>query len=164
MQHVELLTGITAAPASGWARSVKDAANSFCWRLAARPALAAYADIQLKMGAGNQGMDNVNLVRKVSAADSKAHPQDDVLLTIYASSTVIAGADKYLEYRGLSWPRTGMDIDDINALLEYCRAFVHYEGDVTTDPMPLAYVEPIPFFTKAVDVGLPQAVHHEGTH
>lgn len=143
LQHVDFAEGLTAGPTTGNVRAVKDAANSFCWRLAVRPALAAYTNAPLKVDGRTS---NLQMTTAVLAANYAKHPEEKVALTLYSAALTVSGADAYLRYRGLEWPKTGRDIDGVNALLEYCKALIHDPNDITTQQVPVESVKADPFF------------------
>jgi hypothetical protein len=147
IQHLELATGASAAPVHEPARAVKDAANSYCWNVSVRPALAAYTDTQIP------GNDAGSSAVEIGAAMYAQHPDSQLALGAYAVLLDVTGANAYLESRGLKWPESGRDIDDINGLLEYCRALIQSNSDITKEPLSVDRIEPIPFFTHKVDVG-----------
>lgn len=132
-QHVALAAGITAAPADPAARKIKDRANSLCWGLAVRPALAAGSPLRIKDGSGLGSSDKLSLF----ADYYRRYPEDPAALNFYALTLLAHNAQQYLDANDLDWPRSGTDLRGINGLLVFCRTFVHYDGDIRTAPLPV---------------------------
>lgn len=141
-QHVALVAGITAAPADPAARKIKDQANSLCWGLAVRPALAAGTPLRIKDGSELGSSDKVSLLTDYY----HRYPDDPAALNLYALTLLARNAQQYLDANDLDWPQRGTDLRGINGLLAFCRTFVHYDGDIRTAPVPVDGIGPGDFF------------------
>ena len=144
LERVELATGHTAAPRHGRGRLIKDLANATCFRVSTELALAAGTTFKVPnpvaAGAGKGGVD------KIIASLYKEHPQSLAVQEIYAVILLVHGIKEYQAYEGQSWPQDGRNLHEINALLGYCHAFVHYRGDIRTRTLPGVEVSPAHFF------------------
>lgn len=141
LERVELARGVTTAPAKGAGRTIKDRANAVCWRIAGRPAIAAGTTFKFKSQSGIGG-GGVNLVANIY----QQHPNDIRAQYFYAAALTLHAASNYLASQGLKMPASGKDFSSINALLGFCRAFIHYPGDIRNKPMPLRDVKPVHLF------------------
>lgn len=147
LQHVELAAGATAAPNGHEAREIKDYANSACWILSVRPALAVGSKDSVIGVPGSIGGGAVRMAKAV--ADN--YPDDDLSLHYYSAVLVMAGMNEYLDQSGIRSPESGTDVDQIKTMLRYCRAFVHYSGDVRDSNMPDKLVDSVDLYEFTPD-------------
>jgi len=147
LQHIELATGVTAAPNGPDARRVKDYANSACWILSVRPALAMGSEDSV---IGVPGSISGGAARMAKAV-AENYPDDELSRHYYSAVLVMAGMNEYLDHVGMRSPDSGNDVDQIESMLRYCRAFVHYSGDVRDSNMPVKLVDSVALYEFTPD-------------
>ncbi|WP_406663545.1 hypothetical protein [Gallaecimonas sp. GXIMD1310] len=121
---------------------VKRQANAQCWKIAARPALALGQAETVK---GGTKVPMLSMVLGVFKKNYERH-HDPAALQLYAGTLLMKNAQHYMDAQGLSWPQKGSDERSIRASLKFCRAFIAWQGDVTTTMMPLSLADAQPDF------------------
>lgn len=105
------------------ASQLKKYANSSCWRLAVRPALAIGTDNKVKVPAiSDYTLDLMEDIYKSNESEVEA-------TMMYGSTLLISDADEYMASLDLNWPQSGRDELEINALLDFCKLYLANNGD-----------------------------------
>ncbi|MGH2507708.1 MAG: hypothetical protein ACRDHZ_09960, partial [Ktedonobacteraceae bacterium] len=99
--------------------------------------------------------------RGLLAGIYKKHPKDMLAQELYAVDLTLHEGSEYLSVEGLKMPRNGKDLIAINSLLGFCRAFVHYRGDIRKKPMPLLNIKPANLFPIPAATSASQAATSE---
>ncbi|MHB1799587.1 MAG: hypothetical protein ACYCUI_15025 [Vulcanimicrobiaceae bacterium] len=123
---------------------VKSEADAECWQLAVRPSLAAGLPIRVKSGG--------ELPRGLIPAFAALHrqsPNNVAVLKVYALLLLVSNARSFLTYINEPWPYQGTDIEGLNAVLGFCKYFIHYKGDIETAHLSPRKVKFSPFFHKS---------------
>jgi hypothetical protein len=146
LQKVELANNVTAAPESTKGREIKNRVNSVCWLIAGRPAIAAGTDFQLKKLKNAIKPDKAGATARLAAEMYKQHPKTALAKKVYALVLATNETGRYFETQGLNIPTNGKDFNGINAMLGFCRALIHYPGDLRKEHLPLELIRPTHLF------------------
>lgn len=106
------------------AAQLKKHANSACWRLAVRPALAAGTKERLKAppSAFLRLGDTAKAIYQANQTEVEAQ-------TLYATVLLIKEADHYMGEQDLTWPTRGDDEVEIQALMAFCKSYLQQAVD-----------------------------------
>lgn len=126
LAHVALERGRLAAPAQSAARALKDAANARCWAYSLGQAFAAGST---KASIPTSG-DDFSLALTWMGKAYEEYPDDRQLRQSYATGLVIDRLAQFLKSKDLARQPNGPSLAQINAILTFCRAFVHSNEDV----------------------------------
>lgn len=101
------------------ASQLKKYANSSCWRLAVRPALALGTSHKVKTPPATY-TSMLGLFENMY----KTNENEVEAVLMYASGLLVSDADDYMASLDINWPQTGRDETEINALLDFCASYL----------------------------------------
>lgn len=127
LQLAAYVSGDLPRPNTPEATLLKKHANSACWRLAVRPALA---------------LDTTQIIQAPPSAFSdmeapaskvyQEHRNEIPAQAFYATVLLVNEADGYMAKADLNWPLRGSDTREINALLDFCKSYLMTAKDPRT--------------------------------
>lgn len=127
LQLAQYVTGQLPQPTNNEASQLKKHANSACWRLAVRPALAL-GTAQIIKAPPSAFSDMEATASKVY----QEHRNEIPAQAFYATVLLVNEADGYMAAADLNWPLRGSDAREINALLDFCKSYLMTAKDPRT--------------------------------
>lgn len=137
VQHVALEYGLTSAPESGMARTVKAHANSLCWLTAARRALYLGSDLPVRPSSDSVSLSQLSLALPLIRSSHERNPDDDSVLQMLAGIALLRDEERFIEARRIQRPSLGTQTERIDSVMGFCRDYLQYPGNVLEDPIPL---------------------------
>ncbi|RUO74923.1 hypothetical protein CWI80_06225 [Pseudidiomarina sediminum] len=127
LQLAAYVSGDLPRPNAPEAALLKKHANSACWRLAVRPALALDTTqiIQAPPSAFASLTDSAREMYLNNRTDVQAQQ-------FYTTVLLVNEADGYMAEADLNWPLRGSDTREINALLDFCKSYLMTAKDPRT--------------------------------
>jgi len=117
-------SGLVPHPSESSAYELKKYANSSCWRLAVRPALALGTTNKVKSPPPGYG-SLLNIFENMYTSNK----DEAEAVLVYASGLLISSADEHMSLLDLNWPQSGRDEAEINALLDFCKSYLKSDRD-----------------------------------
>lgn len=111
-------------PEEPTASKLKKYANSSCWRLAVRPALALGSSHKVKTPPATYG-SMLGLFENMY----KENENEVEAILVYSSGLLVSDADDYMASLDMNWPQSGRDEAEISALLDFCESYLKDEKD-----------------------------------
>lgn len=137
VQHVALEYGLTSAPESGMARTVKAHANSLCWLTAARRALYLGSELPVRPSSDSVSLSQLSLALPLIRSTHERNPDDDSVLQMLAGTALLRDEERFFEARRIQRPSLGTQTERIDSVMGFCRDYLQYPGNVLEDPLPL---------------------------
>jgi|SRR5690554_3547318 len=127
LQMAQFASSVLPQPSNREAAQLKMHANSACWRLAVRPALALNTE-QVVKAPPSAFSDMAESAKKVY----QKHRSEIPAQSFYATVLLVNEADRYMAAADLNWPLRGSDEREISALVDFCKSYLMIAKDPRT--------------------------------
>lgn len=138
LADAEWKVGALPKPPKGSNGKLKFYGNQICWGNSANAAtVAGLSSLPTQIRAL---LPHTTNVVRASVVKTNYYLSTHDYSATYSMAQVLVslGLEGFLKQQGLSgvYPIHGEDLKHINAIIDYCRAFTHYSGDIESHPLP----------------------------